>query len=1683
MSTRPSNLGYNTQVFWETTRVAHTLAQFPYGLVLPTRWARGPRPYDYGYISHKCQHALVMKLILGKKTTLLIFAVLLLFCGMQSIGYADNTADPHFHGGPLTYEVAENTAAGTNIGNEVQAHNFDTFDQYRLGGTDAASFSLGSPLIDGRIVDAQLKVKAALNFEVKNSYSVTIFADKAIREQAGSPPSLQTIGFEEKDSIDVTINVTNVNDAPAFVADTENISITRYTSVSDVIGTVVATDPDVAGANTDTNPRTDDADALAYSLSGDDAASFAIDDMGQLSINTDLNAAIGDEYMVTVTVVDGDTTDTTTLTNTIDVTITVIVTPVCDRTQQVRDAIVAEVPGVSDCADVTETHLAAITSLNLSNKSITALKAGDFDGLTALTELSLNNNQISTLTAGVFDEITALTTLALDSNQISTLPAGVFDKLTALTTLRLNDNQLRTLEEDVFDGLTALTTFLLDENRLISLEEDVFDGLTALATLQLTNNKISTLPAGVFEGLTALTTLLLDENRLISLEEEVFEGLTALTTLNLDGNDLTALPEEVFEGLTALTTLNLDGNDLTALPADVFEGLTTLSVLRLHKNQISTLPAGVFEGLTALTTLYLNDNTVDPLPLTVSLKQVAEGEFKATAHTGAPFEMVLPVTVTNGTLDNSATTITIPIGNVESGSLTVTRTTGTTAAVTVDIGTLPGLPANHQGYALVKSADLPLQVISETSNNAPEFTDGTETTRLVAENTAAGENIGASVSATDPDVAGTNTDANPETSTADTLTYTLSGTTDEPNDYQTFDIDTATGQLKTKDALDYETKTSYKMTVSVSDGTLSGTITLTINIINVNEVPTFPATTATTLEIAENTAANTNIGDPVTATDPDSGDTLTYSLDATGDTTFDIDSSTGQLKTSAALDFETKNSYTVTVTATDSSSLTATIEVTINITNVNEAPTFPATTDTTLEIAENTAAGTDIGAAVSATDPDVAGTNTDVNPDDATVDALTYTLGGTDAASFDIVITSGQLQTKAALDYETKNSYEVTVTVSDSGTDTASVTVTISVTDVDETQPTVSITVPSGVQNGAFDVTVVFSEAVTGFVQSELVVTGTSGSSITAWNPQTGGTDYEATITPTSSGTAIFNVAANVAKDAADNQNTAATQQTVQVNLTRPTVVINVPSGVQNGAFDVTVVFSEAVTGFVQSELVVTGTSGASITAWNPQTGGTDYEATITPTSSGTAIFNVAANVAKDAADNQNTAATQQTVQVDMTSPTVSITVPSGVQNGAFDVTVVFSEAVTGFVQSELVVTGTSGASITAWNPQTGGTDYEATITPTSSGTAIFNVAANVAKDTADNQNTAATQQTVQVNLTRPTVIINTPSGAQNGAFDVTMVFSEAVTGFVQSELVVTGTSGASITAWNPQTGGTDYKATITPTQTGEAIFNVAANVAVDSGSNQNTAATQQTVQVDMTSPTVSITVPSGVQNGAFDATITFSEQVSLTGSGNITTADSLSRMYSLSGDGTTYTATFSRVDGKDGNVILKVPAGFAKDSAGNLNTASDTHTVSVDWKAPTVTITDVPSGTQTGAFDATITFSEDVTGFEASDITLSGTATATATLTGSGSTYTATITPTISGNVVIQVPANAAEDAAGNGNTASQTQTVQVSLTVPSVTITGVPNTPQNSAFTVTFTFSEAVTGFAATESRWALV
>ena len=211
-----------------------------------------------------------------------------------------------------------------------------------------------------------------------------------------------------------------------------------------------------------------------------------------------------------------------------------------------------------------------------------------------------------------------------------------------------------------------------------------------------------------------------------------------------------------------------------------------------------------------------------------------------------------------------------------------------------------------------------------------------------------------------------------------------------------------------------------------------------------NQPPAFDDGDSTTRTITENTTGN--IGAPVAATDPDDT-SLTYSLSGTDADSFAIISTTGQLRTATGLDHETQSRYEVTVSVRDSKATDGaadmvtddTIAVTIVVSNVNEPPTFPETTPTTYPVDEGTPDKTNIGAPVTATDPEN--------------DTLTYRLSGTDAASFTLVPTTGQLQTRAALDYETKTTYRVTVEVRDDPADTrpdATRAVTIMVTNVDE---------------------------------------------------------------------------------------------------------------------------------------------------------------------------------------------------------------------------------------------------------------------------------------------------------------------------------------------------------------------------------------------------------------------------------------------------------------------------------------------------------------------------------------------------------------------------------------------------------------------------------------------------------
>ena len=257
---------------------------------------------------------------------------------------------------------------------------------------------------------------------------------------------------------------------------------------------------------------------------------------------------------------------------------------ICGRTRQVRAGILDRISR-NKCARVTDAHLANITgTLDLDDRKIDTLAAGDFAGLTALTTLDLGRNDLTTLPDDVFEPLTALTGLYLNNNKLNTLDDDVFAPLPALTDLRLSTNRLTTLPAGVFAGLTELQELNLSTNKLNTLDAGVFAGLTELQELNLIRNGLNTLDAGVFAGLTALDTLHLEGNDLVTLDAGVFAGLTALDTLRLESNDLVTLDAGVFAGLTALTTLDLGFNDLTTLPDDVFEPLTALTDLQLAGN-------------------------------------------------------------------------------------------------------------------------------------------------------------------------------------------------------------------------------------------------------------------------------------------------------------------------------------------------------------------------------------------------------------------------------------------------------------------------------------------------------------------------------------------------------------------------------------------------------------------------------------------------------------------------------------------------------------------------------------------------------------------------------------------------------------------------------------------------------------------------------------------------------------------------------------------------------------------------------------------------------------------------------------------------------------------------------------------------------------------------------------------
>ena len=231
--------------------------------------------------------------------------------------------------------------------------------------------------------------------------------------------------------------------------------------------------------------------------------------------------------------------------------------------------------------------------------------------------------------------------------------------------------------------------------------------------------------------------------------------------------------------------------------------------------------------------------------------------------------------------------------------------------------------------------------------------------------------------------------------------------------------------LKAGTSLDYETKSSYAVTVSVSDPSVAASVPVTTSyalaITDVNEAPTAVVLNNRLTSLEENTPTLTAIKVGDIAISDDALGSNTISLAGADAAFFEVVGTGLFLKAGTSLNYEAKASFSLTVSVSDptvAGSIPVTTSYALAITDVNEAPTAVVLNNRLTSLEENTPTLTAIKVGDIAISDDALGSNT-------------ISLAGADAASFEVVGNGLFLKAGTSLNYEAKASYSLTVSVSD----------------------------------------------------------------------------------------------------------------------------------------------------------------------------------------------------------------------------------------------------------------------------------------------------------------------------------------------------------------------------------------------------------------------------------------------------------------------------------------------------------------------------------------------------------------------------------------------------------------------------------------------------------------------------
>jgi hypothetical protein len=383
-------------------------------------------------------------------------------------------------------------------------------------------------------------------------------------------------------------------------------------------------------------------------------------------------------------------------------------------------------------------------------------------------------------------------------------------------------------------------------------------------------------------------------------------------------------------------------------------------------------------------------------------------------------------------------------------------------------------------------------------NDAPTVNDQSLS---IDENSSNGDVVG-TVSMTDPDA-------------GDAHTFTITGGTGQT----AFAINGSTGEITVADSaqLDHEATTSFTLTVEVADDgspVKSDTATITIDLNDLNDIAPV-VTGGQTFSIAEIASNGDSVG-TVVATDVDTVGSLSgwTIVSGNGDGVFAIDGTTGEITiaSNANLNYEATNSYVLAVQVGDGVNTSVTETVAISIDDANDTASV-VTPSQVFNIAEVASNGDTVGT-VLATDVDAVGS----------LSGWTIASGNGDGI-FQINSSTGEITiaSNTSLDYETTNSYVLTVQVGDGVNTSATETVAIAIDDANDTAPVVTPTqtfnITEAASNGDSVGSVVATDADTVGSLTGWTITAGNGDGIFQINSTTGeitiasntNLDYEAT--------------------------------------------------------------------------------------------------------------------------------------------------------------------------------------------------------------------------------------------------------------------------------------------------------------------------------------------------------------------------------------------------------------------------------------------------------------------------------------------------------------------------------------------------------------------------------------------